>query len=1116
MRYRIDRFTGSHVIAAFFISFLLLSFPQSYASDITNLALYSDDNGTTTTPASAMTPADEMTFAFNITDTSSLKELSITIYDSSQTTENQCYNTDNQESASRCAWIQWINNSGEQLFTDIRPSQTTWHVDKPNSVISTTSNSIFVFTPSKSSRYSSTSAWVISVRANNGTGSVVKNITANNTYYLEFISSKTSASFEPGRKSTSDHSLSELKSGGYELSYIPFTIISNAPYSWKAKSTDFTGGSTIVVANSTLGIAISNTPSSQGYLNTTYADIESTLPATTDSGDQKQLFAWLDYPDDPDTTYAGTFSMQAYITASPSFSSSEKTISINATTDNTKPSVIVLAPASLAWTKGGYTVSYTINLTDSLSGFMTPVATKKCSVYFGSQKVSEVSFTKNPSYSTGNCVGSFTVPSTGNKNVNLNFTVEDVAGNFAYNDTILLQIDLSSINITDVSLVSTEKPNDLDWYFLKDDIFRVVGHVLNNAGDAVPVTLTSYLSIPGATVTVNSTAVSSSSPYTTSASGNIDIEYRFTGSSIGPSVLYLSAKDIMNNTANYNRTFYITNYLNNLRVLTNFTDKIYTEGDNISVEIIAGKDSSPVYLANITATVRDQAGNIVHVLAAATDVSGKAKIYVDIPKKPSDYYFLFLEAFSPLDTTVAVSNTTTIDTEWLDITAEINSDGYIISNLSTKVQVYGRLDYSKEPNNETFVEGASVTCILRGPGNKYNDTDTSVVNSTGEYLCDGFRNLTKAERYQFEISAEKTISGFKIRGWNKGEYIDITNLSLSQLNNSADQKKQSGINVTSYPVILSSVRGRDIGYNISIKNTGETILKGIALEQRSAVFGNSKIGSIAELKVGTAATLNHSMSVPKDLVLFGSSQNYNISITIRSADGIINTSVYYTLHVDYSLEEKNILNTNYTNQQAIIQKMRRDIDTLLPSEDVKVKSLDSNVKRLESLLQELGDAISKDDYAAGEEKIAEIDGMLSDMSAIGDELKIRGETTLRNIIIAVVILLVLTLAGLYYYMWLPEKLSKHKFAPGSAALINAEDSAGKEGDKKTPLALIADGIGGKNDKGNVVENVADNAADDGKNPFVRKINEFLDKLKKSMSREGLKYDFLKKHRWSES
>jgi len=91
------------IFFAILLHLLCLTQPAS-AFNITTLTLYDDDNGATTTPAAAMTPTDEMTLAFTITG-ASLKELSITIYDSALTTESACYNTDNQQSADGCAWV---------------------------------------------------------------------------------------------------------------------------------------------------------------------------------------------------------------------------------------------------------------------------------------------------------------------------------------------------------------------------------------------------------------------------------------------------------------------------------------------------------------------------------------------------------------------------------------------------------------------------------------------------------------------------------------------------------------------------------------------------------------------------------------------------------------------------------------------------------------------------------------------------------------------------------------------------------------------------------------------------------------------------------------------------
>ncbi len=1055
---------------------LCLTQPAS-AFNITSLILYEDDNGATTTPAPAMTPTDEMTLAFTTTG-ASLKELSITIYDSAQTTQSACYNTDNHESADRCAWVEWKNNSGEELFADIRPTQTSWAIDKPNSHITPASTSKFVFTPSKSSRYSDTSSWTIYLRANNGTEEKTKTITLNNTYYLQLELSKSSVEFEPGRKNTDNHHTAELTSDGYDLTYIPLTITSNAPYSWKVKSTDFLGGSTINVGNNTLGAALTDTPASQTYLNTTYKDIEAAHAPTTDSGDQKQLFMWLDYPDDPDTTYTGTLTIQAYITADPSESTPGQAVSMSAGTDNTKPQVSIITPAPLAWTKNAYTVSYSINVTDTHTGFMNSLGSRLCAIYFGGTKVSETYVEKNPTYKLGKCEGSFTVPQTGNKNVNLNVTVEDMAGNAAYNDTIWLQLDQSSLEIADVALVSTAKPSDVDWYFLPDDTFRIVGHIKNQAGDAVNTTLTSYLSIPGAAVTVNSSPISSSSPYTTGAQGNIDIEYAFTGSTVGPATLYLTAKDSMNNTAYYNRTFHITNYINSIQILTNFTDKIYSQGDNISIEVCTNTGTDPVHMANITAQLKNTDSTVVRTAHLNTGADGKTRFYIDIPKTKEEYYTLTVTGISPLDTTTAVSNATTIDTEWLDIGVNIHTDGYIDTNQSTKITISGRLYYSEDPGNNTLTEGASVTCLIKGPGS-YNDTDTQTLNSTGGYTCTNLKNLTRSGKYRFEISAEKTIGGFKISGWNKEKYITITNLSEMQAQGALIPGAATGaeaLDITSYPEEISLEQGKNTTYSFTLKNTGDTALENITLELTSNDTGVELLrfqysGMIPKLKKGKEIPLNISIISPGASII----KDYNISIYLESCNGT-NTTASFTLRITHGDASKQRINTICTDLENKIRKLRRDINTLLPTKDERITPLDGKLKRAEKLLDDLKLAIKENDYAKADSTITEILELeLQDIeSTIHDEIQKKNKKIRQNIIIAIIIIIIILVSFLLYYMWLPDVPTEYEF-----------------------------------------EKKSTNPLSNAKNTAKQKIGEYLEKLKRALKQEP-KYNYHRKDRWSSS
>lgn len=1071
--YKIQKKTLAFTIFLYF--FCLLN--SSFAFDITSVTLYEDDNGATTTSTTTMTPNDEMTLAFTVT-AASLKDLSITIYDTSVTTQSACHNTNNPQSADMCAWVEWKNNSGEEIMADIRPTQTTWLMDTANSLITTSSASRFVFTPSKSSHYSDTSSWTIYIKASNATHTKTKSILLNNTYYLQLDVSKSSVGFEPGRKNTQNHPLTDLKSNGYDLTYIPLTIISNAPYSWKAKSTDFSGGSTIDVDNNTLGYAFTNTVQSKTSLNTTYTDLEISHSSTTDSGDPKQLFLWLNYPIDPDVIYTATLSIEAYITANPSQSTPVATVSMNATTDNTKPSIIIETPASLSWTKTGDTVSYLINLTDTRSGFMNPLEKILCDVYLGGTKLSEVYFTKDPLYNQGICSGTFQMPETTDNNVNLNFTVRDMAQNLAYNDTIWMQVDHSSLYIADVALISTAKPNDLDWYFLPTDIFRITGHIKNQAGDAINSTLESYLSLSGASVTVDSIAVSSSSPFTTNSQGNLDIEYTFTGSNVGDGILYITSTDQMNNTADYNRTFYITNYLEHLRILTNFTGKIYSEGDNISIDIDTNGDLNPVYMADITATMQDPNSNIVQTSNVRTGADGKARFYFDVPKKPSEYYTVHVSGISSLNIDKTISNTTTIDTEWLEVSAEIKTIGYIESNRSTKLDIYGRVDYSDDVGNDTLVEGAKVTCLIKGPNN-YNETVTSTVNSTSEYFCDGLKNVTVAGKYRFEISATHTINTFKISGWNKLETITLTNTSEIQSSGQdiSQMPNHPLITIIEYPQLIELTPGEKTSTNITIKNTGDSTLKNliISLSPKDLELENVMIKyteTILELEQNEIALIQINITARNTSGL----NDHELNILIESDDGI-NTSVSFTLHITQGMAEKQRVDEIYLQLKYDISAMRYNLNKLLPSDNENLTFLDTKLKSVELYLHDLKLSIENNNYKEADSLISDIEKKMFNLDKdIKIEVDKKTSNTLNYILVGIILLTIILVSFLLYYMWLPEKSTDSGF---------------------------------KNDI---------NSDSESKETVVEKITEFIEREKHNLQpdSDNPKYDYHKKERWAKS
>jgi len=272
---------------------------------VSEIMLYEDDNGGTTTQTTQMTPNDEITLVTEISDGDGFEDIysvNFYIWDGITTTKDGADNSSNH------ATYQWSKLLGWRLIGTL---SSTWTIDKVNCTAATITPSTgilkLVFTPGKVSRQEEDKNWKISINIQSYTQSVPfdtiqAEIAVSNAYYNEIGIDKKEAFFNSNLAGTNDNPLPYS---------IHVNIISNATYTLQIKADNFIGENGTI--SESLGYALTNTPNLQTTITTPYQKI-GTYSMTSEEGATQSLYFWLDYPEGLST---GTYTSQLYLQAAP-------------------------------------------------------------------------------------------------------------------------------------------------------------------------------------------------------------------------------------------------------------------------------------------------------------------------------------------------------------------------------------------------------------------------------------------------------------------------------------------------------------------------------------------------------------------------------------------------------------------------------------------------------------------------------------------------------------------------------------------------------------------------------------------------------------------------------
>ena len=268
---------------------------------VSNVMLFEDDNGGTTTQTTQMTPGNEMTLVIEVSyelGFNQIQGVNFYIWGCTTTSEN------GNDSPFDHATYQWSNTLGWRL---VGPLSSTWTIDEGNCkvILVTASTGTFklVFTPGKISRQEEDKNWQISINVQPLGGpfdTIQGKINVSNAFYSEINIDK-NVFFTSNFAGTNDNP-----------SQLNLNIIANGTYTLKTRAGDFVGEAGTISLPGPLSYALTNTVTSQATITTTEQTI-GTYSMTSEEGATQTLYLWLDYPAG---LHSGTYNSQLYLKTS--------------------------------------------------------------------------------------------------------------------------------------------------------------------------------------------------------------------------------------------------------------------------------------------------------------------------------------------------------------------------------------------------------------------------------------------------------------------------------------------------------------------------------------------------------------------------------------------------------------------------------------------------------------------------------------------------------------------------------------------------------------------------------------------------------------------------------
>ncbi len=621
-------------------------------------------------------------------------------------------------------------------------------------------------------------------------------------------------------------------------------------------------------------------------------------------------------------------------------------------------------------------------------------------------------------------------------------------------------------NITFTHTNHSQTGETENWYFTTNDYVNLTGSVVDWNGTGVKANLTLTLYLPTSQVRVHETDANGA--YS-------DVQFSWSNAPVGSYVLNVYAEDSYNNSVEYNKTLYITRFLNHTLVAFNITSSssgnyIFNDEDKIYIIVKAyDENDQPVYHARVS-IVSPQISSTGSVTSASTDENGEAVLMI-IPEASDKTYKFNISVYSPLNITKIIYNASL--TAYVKDVLKWNYDSQsntIINYQSPKPavrdqQVVLRGNLTLTSGSSEKISEGSIKYVLEAGGSdvkeasdctdyfdtsdmtfeikctpKMTDEHCLKINATVKY--DGVYIYENNIRYCFDVIENTTASTTSTQEASQQQTLGLACSKDSDC--AAGEYCHNGVCtalecdtgkvIYNHQCVLATElykldviakeklvveKGKGKEFEFVIENEGlekQTQLR-ISLKSNEIKWGNwySVINkTIDALEPGENVTVLIKLIADKNTLI--DEYSFTVKVTSKEGGSVQKSFVFYVAPTQEDIQK---LEDYYSELETTLESLKEELDKLLKKRNTSETRLASyKLTSAEKLLNEMKKDIEEGNYLEAYLKKNELANLLNDV-----ELLVKSETqkmkeNRRKLIKYAIIIIALGAFGFaMYYLW---------------------------------------------------------------------------------------------------
>ncbi|MCK4809141.1 MAG: hypothetical protein KAS90_05950, partial [Candidatus Aenigmarchaeota archaeon] len=270
--------------------------------------------------------------------------------------------------------------------------------------------------------------------------------------------------------------------------------------------------------------------------------------------------------------------------------------------------------------------------------------------------------------------------------------------------------------------------------------------------------------------------------------------------------------------------------------------------------------------------------------------------------------------------TKTVSNSTTLDVIWLDVTIDpaLSDIGVTSSSgFSKTVTAIGDVRYSEDMTNISVIENTDITCFIKDHLS-WNKTITGgKVDSEGKYSCVFSSGLNHTGKYTVKISASKSIDSKTVKGYKQqtfriidtsgGDDSGSSSTSPGSISPSNTTPTETTANLNfSFENTIGIEQGSGKEITIMITNNRDDTLHNLTLSLSGVDWTAWYVitsPDISSLSPGASGEFRINISVPENAEI----SDHTIEAKVTASESVIDDAISFTISV--SASEKTVNDT---------------------------------------------------------------------------------------------------------------------------------------------------------------------------------------------------------------